>query len=850
MTRKRTAELSLQATYRLLEKLQTSEERYRLLIAAIGDVVFQSDAGGLTFLNPAWTDHFGFSVASSLSRPLADFIDPTQSERYQSWLIELEHHPDTSRSLDLIILDATSTAHWVEMRANYSSSSQTFTGVIRDITARKQSDLELDEYRADLKAVIKDRTQALSLATTQAHNATERLQAVLDAVPVGIFFSDDLDCTHITGNRAVIGQFEIEAEENVSASAIDPMAYGRQITYRCEGRNISDAELPLQRAIAENKVIAPMELEIILPSGKQWFAQASGAPILDSMGHVTGGVVVIEDVTESHLLKSRLDLENQRLALLHKLNAELVSQHDLRTLLDVVLDATMTLTQANFSLLQLVDETQKELHIVAHRNLPESCLDLIIKQSEASALYTELFQQNRQIVVKDHLEGSIYRNDPILTALADKQIQAVQSTPLAARNGKILGIISTYWTYPGDADDSTLRLLEILSRFAADLIELHQREEDLKREAIRKDEFLATLAHELRNPLAPIRNALEIMKMSGDPNPEFGRLREMMQRQLNHLIRLVDDLLDVSRITRGKVELRKERVTLASVFDHAIETCQPLLDTTSHTVNIELPTDNIMLEGDPVRLSQIFGNLLNNAAKYTKPGGTITVTAIVSADCVAVSIKDTGEGISVEMLPRVFDLFSQVDRTLQRSEGGLGIGLALVRGLVQLHGGKVEAMSKGIGQGSEFIVTLPLAQNTMEDHSIHENIASLTIAPRRILIVDDNHDAADSLGLILNSLGYSVKVVYAGTVALECLQAFDPHVVLLDIGMPVIDGLETARRIRHIPKFATTPLIALTGWGQDADRERTKAAGFTHHLVKPVDFNEVNALLKAMQTVE
>jgi CheY-like chemotaxis protein len=296
--------------------------------------------------------------------------------------------------------------------------------------------------------------------------------------------------------------------------------------------------------------------------------------------------------------------------------------------------------------------------------------------------------------------------------------------------------------------------------------------------------------------------------------------------------------------------LRKERVTLASVFDHAIETCQPLLDTTSHTVNIELPTDNIMLEGDPVRLSQIFGNLLNNAAKYTKPGGTITVTAIVSADCVAVSIKDTGEGISVEMLPRVFDLFSQVDRTLQRSEGGLGIGLALVRGLVQLHGGKVEAMSKGIGQGSEFIVTLPLAQNTMEDHSIHENIASLTIAPRRILIVDDNHDAADSLGLILNSLGYSVKVVYAGTVALECLQAFDPHVVLLDIGMPVIDGLETARRIRHIPKFATTPLIALTGWGQDADRERTKAAGFTHHLVKPVDFNEVNALLKAMQTVE
>jgi two-component system sensor histidine kinase/response regulator len=293
MTRKRTAELSLQASYRLLEELQTSEERYRLLIAAIADVVFQADVRGLTFLNPAWTDHFGFSVADSLSRPLADFIDPTQAERYQSWLVELENHPDTSRSLDLIILDATSTVHWAEVRANYSRSSQTFTGVIRDITARKQLDLELDQYRADLKAVIKDRTQALSLATTLAHNATERLQAVLDAVPVGIFFSDDLDCTHITGNRAVIGQFEMATEDNVSASAIDPNAYGRQITYRCEGRKISDAELPLQRAIAENKVIAPMELEIILPSGKQWFAQASGAPILDSLGHVTGGVVVV-----------------------------------------------------------------------------------------------------------------------------------------------------------------------------------------------------------------------------------------------------------------------------------------------------------------------------------------------------------------------------------------------------------------------------------------------------------------------------------------------------------------------------------------------------------------------------
>jgi PAS domain S-box-containing protein len=378
-----------------------------------------------------------------------------------------------------------------------------------------------------------------------------------------------------------------------------------------------------------------------------------------------------------------------------------------------------------------------------------------------------------------------------------------------------------------------------------DISRQKQVEEELREADRRKDEFLATLAHELRNPLAPIRNSLSVLRMAGGGSGAE-RVHEMMERQVDQMVRLVDDLLEVSRITRGKIELRHERVELEAVVRAAVETSRPLLEAARHRLELSLPAEPLILEADPVRLAQVFANLLNNAAKYTEAGGRIALAARRQGDEAVVSVRDDGIGIAAEQLPEVFDPFIQVDRTLGRAQGGLGIGLTLVRRLVQLHGGRVEAHSDGPGTGSEFRVTLPLASasaRTAADQEAAPEPLAAVAAPRRILVVDDNHDAADSLGMLLRVLGVESQVAHDGVSALQAVGTFRPHMVLLDLGMPGMDGYEVARRVRERTAGDGALLIALTGWGQPEDRRRTREAGFDHHLVKPVDLGALQSLL-------
>jgi signal transduction histidine kinase/ActR/RegA family two-component response regulator len=358
----------------------------------------------------------------------------------------------------------------------------------------------------------------------------------------------------------------------------------------------------------------------------------------------------------------------------------------------------------------------------------------------------------------------------------------------------------------------------------------------------RKDEFLATLAHELRNPLAPVRNSLHILRLAGSGDPTVGRGRAVMERQVNHLVRLVDDLMEVSRITRGKIALRRERTELSRVLRTAIETSQPLLEAAGHVIEVDLPDEALPLDADPVRLAQVFANLFNNAAKYSEHPGTIRVRARRDGDAVAVSVRDEGIGIDPDMLPHVFEMFTQVDGFHRRSQGGLGIGLTLVRSLVGLHGGSVSAHSEGIGCGSEFVVRLPLAVGAAVEANKPE-AAPAAPAPMRVLVVDDNQDAADSLGVLLDFLGYDVRVAHDGHAALAVAAVFAPALVLLDLGMPEMDGFEVARRLRAIPGGTDLVIVALTGWGQDEDRQRSQAAGFDHHLVKPTDLEALQSLL-------
>ncbi|MBY0527307.1 MAG: response regulator [Gemmataceae bacterium] len=365
----------------------------------------------------------------------------------------------------------------------------------------------------------------------------------------------------------------------------------------------------------------------------------------------------------------------------------------------------------------------------------------------------------------------------------------------------------------------------------------------------KKDEFLATLAHELRNPLAPIRNGLQILRMTGSDRRAAEQAHDMIDRQFQHLVRLVDDLLDVSRITRGKIELRRERVELAVVVNNAVEASRPLLEAARHRFNVILPSHAVWLDGDLTRLAQVLSNLLNNSARYTPQGGTITLTARVEAGMVHIEVRDTGAGIPKDMLPRIFDMFTQVDRTVERSQGGLGIGLTLVKRLVEMHDGTVEACSEGAGRGSYFTVRLPLAsvQVVVTPTVPADRPSARQRPPIRILVVDDNKDSADSLGMLLRMLGDDVQVVHDGQAALDAVGERRPDVVLLDIGMPGMDGYEVARRIRRMPDLHGVVLIAQTGWGQEDDRRLSTEAGFDAHLVKPVEPDAVQRLLATIR---
>ncbi len=381
------------------------------------------------------------------------------------------------------------------------------------------------------------------------------------------------------------------------------------------------------------------------------------------------------------------------------------------------------------------------------------------------------------------------------------------------------------------------------SRIIRDITERRRMENELRQVAAelsdadrRKDEFLATLAHELRNPLAPIRNGLQIMRLTGNNGEAVGKTLTMMERQLGQMVHLVDDLLDVSRISRDKLELRKERVELAAVLNNAVETSRPLIEASGHELTVSLPPEPVFVDADVTRLGQVFTNLLNNAAKYSERGGRIRLAVERQGSDVVVSVKDTGVGISPDMLPKIFEMFIQVDRSLEKTQGGLGIGLTLVKRLVEMHGGSVEARSEGDGKGSEFVVRLPVVLTVFREvnPSTEKGESVCPTGQCRILVADDNQDSATSLAMILEIMGNDVRTANDGLQAVDMAATFRPDVILLDIGMPKLNGYEACRRIRQQPWGEKIVIIAQTGWGQDEDKRRSREAGFNHHLVKPV----------------
>ena len=417
---------------------------------------------------------------------------------------------------------------------------------------------------------------------------------------------------------------------------------------------------------------------------------------------------------------------------------------------------------------------------------------------------------------------------------------------LRRADGALVPAYLTFNALPNDCGAEIGVLITDLTRqrHHEQLTAAHQALADAAR---RKDEFLATLAHELRNPLAPIQNAVQILHLSdGNPKAVWAAVG-MLERQVHQMVHLVDDLLDVSRISRGRIELRRESVELASVVDHAVESLRPLVESLQHEVSVTLPSQPIFVYGDPTRLAQVVGNLLGNACKFTGKGGRIELYVEREGEEALIRVRDNGIGIAADDFARIFDMFAQADRSLERTQSGLGIGLTLVKKLVEMHGGTVEVSSAGLRWGSEFVVRLPALAET--PGKVPLELAASTsrfTQSRRILVVDDNRDSATSLAMLLTSEGHETQLAHDGEEAVAAAATFKPEVVLLDIGLPKLNGYEAARKIREQPSGKDMTLVAVTGWGQEEDRRRARGAGFDLHMVKPVDYPALMDLLASL----
>jgi signal transduction histidine kinase/CheY-like chemotaxis protein len=454
---------------------------------------------------------------------------------------------------------------------------------------------------------------------------------------------------------------------------------------------------------------------------------------------------------------------------------------------------------------------------------------------------------NCEPIVATHIQRS---EDPKVQLVKRYGIQAYACNPLIIE-GRLLGTLCFASRQRDQFDSDELEFLKTICQYVTVAHERVRLIRQLRETDYRKDEFLATLAHELRNPLAPISNGLQIMRLSGNNGAPAEQALTVMERQLRQLVRLIDDLLDVSRITQGKLSLRKERVELATMIKNAVDTISPLIEASGHELTISLPPQPIYLDADPVRLAQVFSNLLNNAAKYTESGGHIWLTAELSPSAitegarreVVVTVRDTGMGIPAEALPSIFEIFKQVDRSLEKSQGGLGIGLTLVKRLAEMHGGSVSVRSQ-VGRGSQFAIHLPVVSASpgpQPPSSQDERSASAVKC--RILVADDNRDAAESMSMMLRLMGHEVRTVHDGVQAVDEAAAFRPDVILLDIGMPQLNGYEAARRIREQRWGKGMVLVALTGWGKEEDKHRASEVGFDQHFTKPVNAADLERLM-------
>jgi PAS domain S-box-containing protein len=777
-----------------VEALRASEERFRLLVEGTRDyAIFMLDSSGhIVSWNPGAQRIKQYQaeeiIGEHFSRfyPMEDVQAGKPEQELRVAATEGRYEEEGWK------LRKDGSRFWANViitaLRDQAGSLRGFSKITRDMTERKQA--EENARRLVEEAAAR---RAAEEHTAVIWEERERLRVTLHSIGDGVIATDAEGRVTLLNPvaEALTGWKNDEAAQQ-------PLP---EIFSIINEQTRQEVENPVTKALREGHIVGLANHTILIDKrGQERPIDDSAAPIKDAQGETVGVVLVFRDVTEKRAAEIAVQTSEERLSLAQDVAGLGLWDWDIRT-------GEVVWNTHHERIFGYPPGQPKRTYRDFADRIPRTDLDQI------EAGFRLAMQENRD-----------YRFE-------HRVVWPDGTTRWVEASGR----------FHFDAAGQPVRSVGVLM----DLTERKQAEQALQEADRRKNEFLATLAHELRNPLAPIRSGLHMLRLNHQPSAQDQTL-EMLDRQVAQLVRLVDDLLDINRITHNKLELRKACIPLASVIANAVESARPFIESRGHTLTVTLPPQPVYLDADLIRLAQAFWNLLNNSAKYTDPNGRIDLCAQVQGSEVVVTVRDAGIGIPAEALPNLFTLFSQLDHSLERAQGGLGIGLALVKGLVEMHGGAVAAHSDGIGKGSTFTVRLPVVPEPRQEQESPTIDNTAGAAKYRVLVVDDNRDAAASLAMLLALGGHDARTAHDGIEALEFADAFRPHVILLDIGLPKLNGYDTCRRIREQPWGKDILIAAITGWGQEDDRLRSQEAGFNQHLVKPVDLTTLEKLLAGL----
>jgi PAS domain S-box-containing protein len=784
-----------EATRTAQSRATQQREVFRVTLRSIGDAVITTDVEGrITSLNAVAESLTGWALRDALGKPL-DVVFRVFNETTRAPV----ENPAMRALRDGVVVGLAN--HSVLVRKDgVECAIDDSAAPIRDENDRVSGCVLIFRDVSVQRRVERDRVNQL---------ATARLLASIVESSDDAIVSKSLEGVIQTWNAGAERMFGYTAAE----------AVGRHISLVIPEERLAEED-DIIATLKEGRRVEHFETVRVRADGQRILVSLTISPIRDDSGNVVGASKIARDVTRQRRTEER---ERLLLAEAAEANVKFRAFFDQGALFAGILDPEGTLLEPNRMSLEACGYTREQVigkpfwHGPWWNRSPDVVKQIRDACAQAAA-------------------GRTFRAElPYFLADGSQRIADIAIQPIRNDAGRVLFLAPT-------GTDITARKQAEADR--------EKMAEDLAEADRRKDEFLATLAHELRNPLAPLSNMLEVLKRADGDRETVRRARDTMDRQLGQLVRLVDDLLDLNRITHNRLELRPKQVELASVIQQAVEAAHPLVDAAQHVLSVHLPSEPIHLRADPARLAQVFGNLLNNASKYTPAGGKIDLSAERRGNDVVVTVKDSGIGIPHEKLDQIFDMFAQAAPSFDQSMGGLGIGLTLAKRLVLMHGGSIEAKSEGEGRGSEFVVRLPVLADALVPETTPIPSEMDRSPSRRILIVDDNSDSAVSLAHLLDIMGNETFVAHDGERAIDAIEKHRPAVALVDIGLPKLDGYEVCRQVRTRPWGKDMTLIALTGWGQEEDRRKSREAGFDGHLVKPVDYAELVRLLDSLMSPE